>query len=531
MEMENFKLSLLYPDGGKKESLLDRAVARDLSFDELIPLAGAPVSEYYSADAETLRYRAELFSDLEKVPEAGGVLKRMLPYLADITDLRRIERSEDVAEGYLYELTEIEIYHSLMSFMKSELLPLKEKFASRALRSLADKIEELTEGDYYKDLTKHLDELSNRVRDVRSVTIGVNLDSRMMPESSGVISVNGESFKSGNFFDRVKRLDFKTDEMTFIAKLVPFSQGQSENARLAMMNAVNNAVSSVFKSSVSSWKEVIRSYVLENTDFLIGISEEVEFIIKAAELTEKLREKNVPLTYPEFTEDKRLEIRGLVNPAVALATDDVMIANDVEYKDDVTMFVLTGPNRGGKSVFTCAVGQAIIMAGLGLPVCAESCALSPADKVLTHFPGGSEDTLEKGRLGEECSRLGVLLDSVTEDSVVLLDESLSSTGSYEGALIAAEVLEGLALIGCYGIFSTHLHDLAFGVDKINASLGRTGIENLVAEAVGEGERSFKILKKTPDGKSYASDIAKEYGLSHSEISKKVEKKHKNPCNS
>lgn len=522
--MENFKLSLLYPETKDRAPLLSESVSRDLSMDVLIPLKGTPVSEFYTDDIETIKYRQELFRDLGNVPEICGILKRMLPYLSDINDLRRIEHSEDIAEGYLYELTEIEIYHSLMSFLKAELLPLKEKLASRSLTALTAKIEELTEGEYYKDLTKHLDELSNRVRDVRSITLGINLDSRMMPESSGIISINGEPFKSGNFFDRVKRLDFKTDEMTFMAKMVPFSDNQSENARLAMMNAVNNAISSVFKSSVSSWKEVIRSYVLENTDFLIEISEEVEFIIKASELIEKLREKNVTLTYPEPISEKHLEISGLVNPAVALATEDTMVTNDLIYCGDTTMFVLTGPNRGGKSVFTCAIGQAIIMAGLGLPVCAEKCILSPSDKVLTHFPGGSEDTLEKGRLGEECARLGSLLDNVTCNSTVLLDESLSSTGSYEGALIAAEVLEGLALIGCYGIFSTHLHDLAFGVDKINTNLGKTGIENLVAEAVGEGQRSFKILRKIPDGRSYASDIAEKYGLSHGEITKKVKKK-------
>ena len=145
--------------------------------------------------------------------------------------------------------------------------------------------------------------------------------------------------------------------------------------------------------------------------------------------------------------------------------------------------------------------------------------------ILTHFPTGSEDTVEKGRLGEECDRLCRIFDKVTRKSLVLLDESLSSTGSYEGAYIASEVLEGFSIAGLRCIFSTHLHDLAASVDKINeecAPRGGVRIDNMVAE-VTNGERSFRIVRKTPDGKSYARDIAEKYGLSLDSILKKLGK--------
>ena len=189
------------------------------------------------------------------------------------------------------------------------------------------------------------------------------------------------------------------------------------------------------------------------------------------------------------------------------------------------IYVLTGPNRGGKSVITCAVGIAFVMAQLGLPVCADSCVISPCDEIFTHFPTGSEDTIDKGRLGEECSRLSAIFEEVTEDSLVLCDESLSSTGSFEAAYIASEVLQGFSMARCRGIFSTHLHDLAASVDSINASCvpnGGVKIDNLVA-AIEKGSRSFKILREKPDGKSYARDIADKYGLSLDKIMTKIKK--------
>ena len=112
--------------------------------------------------------------------------------------------------------------------------------------------------------------------------------------------------------------------------------------------------------------------------------------------------------------------------------------------------------------------------------------------------------------------------AITEKSLVLLDESLSSTGAFEASYIAAEVLAGFSRIGCRCLFSTHLHELAASVPEINArsrELGGIQIDTLVA-GIEEGRRSFKIYRAKPDGKSYARDIADKYGLSFENLIKK-----------
>ena len=108
---------------------------------------------------------------------------------------------------------------------------------------------------------------------------------------------------------------------------------------------------------------------------------------------------------------------------------------------------------------------------------------------------------------------------------MLLDESLSSTGSFEASYIAAEVLSGLAHIGCRCLFSTHLHELAAEIDNINArslASGGVAIDTLVAGMKGEGKRSFKIMRAKPDGKSYARDIAQSYGLTYENILNRIQ---------
>ncbi len=532
-EVDMDAFSLLYPDESKScRGGISEYDAEQLELYELIELLNSDIDDYFTCDPDTIKYRQATFEDIFENPALCKVLKSMLPFLADIMELRNLSAdSESAGDSYLYGISEAEIYNSLIEFLRDELLPYSNKVTSPALTSLCKKIDILANSEYYRLLSEKLGELSNRVRDIKSVTVGVNLDSLLQPTSAGVISVNGEYFKSGDFFEKIMRLDFKKDEMTCIAQLNPVSKNQNENRKTAMVNAFNSAISEIYKSSMKEWRRACKQYVFENTDFLIRIAPEIEFITKSAELVWSLKERGCVMCMPEIRpiEEKAFSAKGLCNPLITLKTSGDIIPNDFEFDADGMIYVITGPNRGGKSVITCAVGHAFAMAQLGLPVCAESVVLSPCDKILTHFPGDASDTIDKGRLGEECARLDAIFDNITENSLVLLDESLSSTGSYEASYIASEVLSGFSIAKCRVVFSTHLHDLAASIDKINntcLSMGGVKIDSLVAE-VKEGKRSFKITRKKPDGKSYAADIADKYGLSFDRIAEKIVKNRTN----
>lgn len=529
-------ISLLYPDAdslrrhslGEELAKLTSQTAEQLELYYLMDLKTCDFGSFYTADPDVILYRQSTFSDMLENPELAHILTKMIPLLNDITELRRMgAESAASTEAYLYSITEVEIYTSLLDLLKNNLLPLAPKFHSVAFRRFAERINVLTASEYYRDLNERLTELTSRVREIKSITIGVNLDSQLRADKAGVLSMNNEPFKSGELLDKMLRLDFKSDEMTCIAPLIPFRKGQADNQQLALANAFNGAINDVFRSSIRSWKKVIQMYVLENTDFLIRMMPEIEFVTKATDLLVKLKNKGCHLVPPVIAPmaEKKFTAKALCNPIVASKLDTPVIPNDFSFDENGMIYVLTGPNRGGKSVITCAVGIAFVMAQLGLPVCADECVISPCDQIFTHFPTGSEDTIDKGRLGEECSRLGAIFEEVTEDSLVLLDESLSSTGSFEGAYIASEVLQGFSMVRCRGIFSTHLHDLAASVDEINAACvpkGGVKIDNLVA-AIDKGSRSFKILRARPDGKSYARDIAEKYGLSLEHILSRVKK--------
>ncbi len=531
MDLNDF--SLLYPSGYKgRDDLPDISpeTTEQLELDLLFQLNNSSLEELFTTSPEVIKYRQDVFEDIEACPEIADTLSKVVPILLDIEELRRLATNAASAggsdtESYLFSLSEIELYTSCLSVMHKGLSGCREKVKSEAFCALCDRITELTESDYYRDLNEKLNALTQRVRDIKSVTVGVNLDSQLRPVYAGVLSFNSRPFKSGEVIDKILRLNFKNDENTCIAPLTPFIKGQSENQQYATTHAFYSAINDVFRSSVRSWRRLVSEYVLENTDFLLSILPEIEFIVKGSRVISALRSRGITLCRPDVRpmEEQALSFRALANPVVALRIEDEIVTNDLEFDRDAWIYVLTGPNRGGKSVITCALGLAVAMCMLGLPVPAEKAVISPCDGIFAHFPTGSDDTIDKGRLGEECARLEEIFDRASKYSLILLDESLSSTGAFEASYIAAEVLTGFAVLGCHALFSTHLHELAAKVDDINAdsaSRGGVRVDNLVA-GIEEGKRSFRILRQRPDGKSYAHDIAEKYNLSLEQIMSKL----------
>ncbi len=541
MKLENF--SLLYPDGKTQEEHLsgvsvpdiDMYTLQELGMLEFFDPKSAPASAYFTTDPAVISYRNQTFTDLLENPSLLETLHRLVPVLQDITELRRLEADNGDGDtaSYLSSMTEIELYITCVDILHKGMTAVRGSLRGTAFKRLSDCVIELAESDYYRELNQKLAELTRRVREIRSVTIGVNLDAQLRPAQAGVLSINARPFQSGEVLDKILRLNFKEDEYTCIAQLVPFGKKQNENQKTASALAFNSAINDVYRSSLRSWKKIVQMYVLENTDFLLGLMPEIEFVVKGTQLQRQLLDRGCPLCAPTLLpmEARVFRATELYNPAVALKlpAGEEVVPNDIYFDstpENAMIYVLTGPNRGGKSVITCAIGLCQAMLQLGMYLPAKVCEISPADGIFTHFPTGADDTIDKGRLGEECARLGEIFDAVTAESLVLLDESLSSTGSYEASYIAAEVLAGLSRAGCRCLFSTHLHELAGEIDRLNTDAAQNGgvqIDTLVAGIMGEGKRSFRIVRQKPDGKSYARDIAERYGLTYDSIMKKIRK--------
>ena len=214
------KFSLIFPDEqtkqnhfeGKDTPKIDMFVLDELGLLEVFNLKNSDLDEYFTTDERVIRHRMDVFGDMLAHPEISVTLNKLIPILTDIMEIRRLEADTGNTESYLESITEIELYISSISTLNAGLSPIKDDLKSEALRTLAFRIAELAESDYYKELNKKLSELTSRVRDIRSVTIGVNLDAQLRPSSAGVLSINAEPFRSGDVLEKILRLNFKEEE-------------------------------------------------------------------------------------------------------------------------------------------------------------------------------------------------------------------------------------------------------------------------------------------------------------------------------
>ena len=261
---------------------------------------------------------------------------------------------------------------------------------------------------------------------------------------------------------------------------------------------------------------------------LINLLPEVLFYIRWAELMDKIIASGMPLCKPEILppEQRDCSFKELYNLKLAInkanGEELNIITNDIDFNDEMRIFILTGPNRGGKTIFTQAWGLAMLLAQLGIYVPASKAAISPCDNIFTHFPADENDTVDLGRLGEESKRLSEIFKQATERSVMLLNESLATTSVTEGLFIAKDVVKAMRYMGVRCIFNTHMHDLARSVDELNAEIeGKSAAASLVT-GVHDGERSFKVSLLPPQGISYAKDIALKYGVSFAQIKESID---------
>lgn len=525
--------SLLYPDGEK--SMKNILFYNELGLNRALYINdkrvfGAfsnenPIDKYLTEDLETIAYRLDIIDDFINTPGLCEIIDDAITKISDVTTIANKESDAYRTESMLYSICEIDLYTDCIDFLHNSFQPFDNKIKSKGLRTLVETIDNLFYSEEYKNLKQNSSEMSNEIRAIKSINIGINLSAQLQPLEAGVISINTEKYKSGDLIDRLLRGELSDSKLNCLTPLVPVKKGVSGDKLEAMTYALLNGIDEVFKNSIKKWQSVVRRYLSLKTNFLIKLLPELSFYTSCAELLKKLKEKNLPLCKPKlFPKEERIyKINGLYNPMLAVKSSEKMILNDLTFDENGQIYVLTGANRGGKSVFTYAAGIAQTMLQLGLYIPADYAELSPVDNIFTHFPVTDENANE-GRLGEECIRLNKIFDNITKYSLVLMDETMSSTGSYEGSYIAGEILTGFSIAGCRCIFSTHLHELASNVDAINeknAKMNATGkIDTLNVEFVDE-ESSFKILRIKPEGLSHAINLAEKYGITAEKLKAKI----------
>ena len=270
---------------------------------------------------------------------------------------------------------------------------------------------------------------------------------------------------------------------------------------------------------------IIKAY-LDQIKEVVALLEPLAFYAGFADYFVKLKEQGFHVCRPTLLpqEARRTAVRNARNPLLVKDGHDgrKVVPNDIGYLPDQNMFVITGPNNGGKTTYVTMVGLVQLMSQKGLFVPAESAEVSLVDGIYTHFVTPDDITKGEGRYRNELIRVKEIFEAATPYSLVILDEPCGGTSYEEGCHQSLVVLDGLHKLGPATYFTTHMHTVAKEVDGSRYPAAK----NLSAECLYDGTKIKYTYKIRPGaaGKSYGEEIARDVGLMPETISQIVSKR-------
>lgn len=551
--MNNF--SLFYPMNYQRSPLrMSEESINDLSLDHIVSTLTEDAFEQKSikelmtqieCNAELIKYRCDVFEDFLRLPQLRYSLTELLAMLNELKELEKFKKDSDASSLWqiINRLREIDRYINCIISLKDILASLE--LRSEGLCLLRKMVNDIYNDGAFEPLKMDIEDAFKQARQLKSVTIGVNLDDLLRPSRAGILSLNSQEFTDSGILKRFMAISTKKEGGILpgndYAHLRTFHTASSKEFKLSyddeptgqdkLSSSMKHVVTEIMDRVVRNLKDVLQKHVNVNGYAFISLMPEIVFYIRWAELIEKIHSKGLPLCKAEIlpVENREIHARDIYNLKLAIKAVNGenlnIITNGLDFDDETgRIFILTGPNRGGKTTITQALGIAVLMAQCGIYVPCVRLAFSPCDNIYTHFPADENETVDLGRLGEESKRLSEIFGKASKYSLLLLNESLATTNVTEGVYIATDVIKAMRYLGVRCIFNTHMHELGANVRIMNDAVnGASKIESMVT-GVENGERSFKVYVNPPQGLSYARDIALKYGVTFDKIKETIDNK-------
>lgn len=199
--------------------------------------------------------------------------------------------------------------------------------------------------------------------------------------------------------------------------------------------------------------------------FLPALKKSVQFLARLDALSGFAQ---TALTYryvrPTFVDQGDMRIVAGRHPVVEarmIGSAEQFIPNDTVLGGEQRMWVITGPNMGGKSTFLRQVALISILAQCGSFVPARSAQIPLTDRIFTRIGAADRVAQGKSTFLVEMEETALICHQATERSLVILDEVGRGTSTYDGLAIAQAVIEYIyTTVKARSLFATHYHELA-----------------------------------------------------------------------
>ena len=557
------KYSLLFPDQSLEFKKTSDLTVHDIGMDSVFARLSqekneqtyiANVMRFVTANPQNARFRSDVFDDIYRNKAMREQLLELLDKVDFLKEYGSYKHDNDHEPGVwdlVHRLEEINDYIESIGAIHRCLSDAD--IHSEGLLGLKKYVRDLYEDNGFEGLKKDIMALRADTSCLKSVTVGINLNERFEASGIGLISINSKPFSKAplvsHFMDKVSGKDIVQDSTEWkenyrfeeISAKGPLSDGsnfvppvfsplammsimkvsEADDSTRSITNYMDKITDRMLSQTVKNLRNVLNKYTMLTVTDITDLMPEFIFYIRWAEYIEKMSEKGAIFCKPEAIDegssDLSMDSEGIYNiKLLAEHTGDKnvdIVKNNLDFSREHTLYILTGANMGGKTTITQTVGQLFYMAQAGIYVPATKFKYVPVDEIFTHFPADEDKTMDLGRLGEECKRFKEIYELATEKSLLLLNETFSTTSFEEGYYIAMDCSKAILRKGIRTIYNTHMHKLAMEIDSINDPQYKSKAASLVVKAE-EGRRLYEVEVAPPKGLSYAKDIAEKYGVTY-----------------
>ena len=360
------------------------------------------------------------------------------------------------------------------------------RFTSEAFRTLFATLAHELDDQYFATVDEHLKRLKFRRGVLMSATLGQGLRGlnyvlrrRPAPE--------------GTWFSRL----FEQRPRSYKLTLAP----RDEAGARAMSELQDRGVAIAADALSRSSQHIVNFFEMLQT--------ELAFYVGCLNLHNRLSAIGAPFVIPSVdpAEGLGLAFQELYDIGLALSSGKRPVGNELN-ADAKTLIVVTGANQGGKTTFLRSVGSAHVMMQSGMFAPAEQFRASLVGNVFTHLKREEDATMSSGKFDEELSRMNDIVDQLSPRSLLLFNESFSSTNEREGSEIATQIVSALLEKGHRVLFVSH--QFAFSNRFYEKKLATAVF--LRANRLEDGIRTFKLVEGAPLSTSFGKDVYKEVFL-------------------
>jgi len=501
----SFRSILFNETGGGQEgeALAAPGFLVDLNLDQIIDAVTAGKQEYHLQpffhmplhDVDAIEYRHEVFRDLEdpilfdKIKAFAGKMRSMREHLAQAEKLYYTYQKES------WFLDAVRIYCDAVKCLMADLALVDLK--SRGFQALWHYLTSYAASDRFTSL---LAETDRCVADLAGVRYWVHIKDNC---------VKVRKFESG--------VDYSADvEETF--RKFQLGAVKDYRAKLPDWQQMNQVEAQILECVARLHPEVflnLDDYCAQHAGYLDEVvgafDREVQFYISYLEHLATIKRAGLHFCYPAVSATSK-EVYDREGFDLALARNLIresspVVVNDFCLKGPERIFVVSGPNQGGKTTFARTFGQLHYLASLGCPVPGTEAQLFLYDQLFTHFE--KEEAIQDltGKLEDDLLRVHAILQAATSNSLIIINEMFTSTTLQDAVFLSQQVMHEILKLDLLCVWITFVEELASAGEKVVSMVSTVMPENPAL-------RTYRIVRRPADGLAYAISIAEKYRLTY-----------------